>query len=74
MPHIIYQHEMVTLGTDLVVIGGDCKNCPDKSSLYIMTCQNQLCAWQEMNQRLKIGREQFVAMIIPDELVDCGKY
>ena len=63
---------MVTLDKDVVAIGG--KVYPDlQSSLYLMTCQNKVCEWQTMSQELKVGRYQFVAMLIPDELTDCGK-
>ena len=72
MPKKLYGHEMVTLEKDLVVIGGYYYGY--QSSLYLMTCQNQDCEWQTMSQELKIGRSRFVAMLIPDELADCGKY
>ena len=66
---------MVTLDKDVVAIGGYCyPNCSDyQSSLYLMTCQNKVCEWQTMSQELKVGRSNFVAMLIPDELTDCGK-
>ena len=60
---------MVTLDKDVVAIGG----ASFESSLYLMTCQNKVCEWQTMSQELKVGRYVFVAMLIPDELTDCGK-
>ena len=66
-------HEMVTLDKDVVAIGGRNKNYDHQSSLYLMTCQNKVCEWQTMSQELKVGRQLFVAMLIPDELTDCGK-
>ena len=64
---------MVTLDKDVVVLGGWVSGSGYQSSLYLMTCQNKVCEWQTMSQELKVGREDFVAMLIPDELTDCGK-
>ena len=75
MPKALYGHEMVTLEKDLVVIGGNFGSFSHSSfSLYRMTCQNHACEWQTMSQELKIGRRDFVAMLLPDELAYCGKY
>ena len=71
LPQKMWGHEMVTLDKDLVAIGGCDKDY--LSSLYLMTCQNKVCEWQIMSQTLKVGRREFVAMLIPDELADCGK-
>ena len=73
MPTKLQGHEMVTFDTDVVIIGGQSdENGPSyESSLHRLTCQNQTCEWKSMSQQLKIARDNFVAMLIPGELVDC---
>ena len=73
MPKKLRSHKMVQFDKDVVIIGGyDGNNY--QSRLYCLTCQNQDCEWKTMSQELKIARDRMVAMLIPDELVDCGKY
>ena len=71
---------MVTLDKHLVAIGGfggfkgyHTFDDDYQSPLYLMTCHNKVCGWYTMSQELNVGRRQFVAMLIPDELTDCGK-
>ena len=66
--------EMVPFDTDVVIIGGYASGVGYQSSLHRLTCQNQDCEWKTMSQHLKIARQSFVAMLIPNELVDCGKH
>ena len=73
MPKKLLNHQMVPFDKDVVIIGGGGAGTV-KSSLYRFTCQNQDCEWKSMSQKLKLARYLFVAMLIPDELVDCGKY
>ena len=63
---------MVTYGTDLVVMGG--RNCPSgyQSSFYQFSCENGIFKWEKMKPELKIPRKIFVAMTIPDYLVDAA--
>ena len=73
MPNKLSGHELVPFDKDVVIIGGrDGVNV--QYSLHRLTCQNQDCEWKTMSQQLKVARHSFVAMLIPDELVDCGKY
>ena len=76
MPNKLEDHEIVPFDKDVVIIGGwSIDSSPGRqSSLYRLTCQNQDCEWKTMSQELKIARYGMVAMLIPDELVDCGKY
>ena len=74
MPKKLVGHEIVPFDKDVVIIGGDGPYIGDEqSSLHRLTCQNQDCEWKTMSQQLKVARSSFVAMLIPDELVDCGK-
>ena len=63
MPTRITGHRMVTYGTDLVVMGGY-KYC------YQLSCQNGIFHWEKMKPELKFSNSEFVAMTIPDHLVD----
>ena len=74
MPRTLYGHGLVTLGKDLLAIGGYSPYSDNvQSSLYRMSCQNKDCLWYTLSQELKVGRKNFVTMIIPDVLTDCGK-
>ena len=71
MPNKLYGHEIVPFDKDVVIIGGY-DGSSYQSSLHRLTCQNQDCEWKTMSQQLKVARESFVAILIPDELVDCS--
>ena len=72
MPNKLSQHEIVPFDKDVVIIGGDPPGSGYSSSLHHLTCQNQDCEWKTMSQQLKVARYRFVAILIPDELVDCS--
>ena len=76
MPQKLFGHEILPFDKDVVIIGGDAiwGSGGVQSKLHRLTCQNQDCEWKTMIQELKIARVFHVAMLIPDELVDCGKY
>ena len=71
MPNKLYGHEIVPFDKDVVITGGYSTD-GIQSSLHRLTCQNQDCEWKTMSQQLKVAREWFVAILIPDELVDCS--
>ena len=71
MPNKLYGHEIVPFDKDVVIIGG-IKGGYSTSSLHCLTCQNQDCEWKTMSQQLEVARYLFVAILIPDELVDCS--
>ena len=60
---------MVNYGTDLVVMGG-LFNGSVSSSFYQLSVENGIFKWEKMKPELKIPRNDFVAMTIPDHLVD----
>ena len=61
---------MVNYGTDLVVMGGF-SNWPTYSSSFNqLSVENGTFKWEKMKPELKIPRRSFVAMTIPDHLVD----
>ena len=70
MPISLIQHGMVNYGTDLVVMGG-CSMGGFSSSFYLLFAENGIFKWGRiMKPKLQIPRDSFVAMIIPDDLVD----
>ena len=60
---------MVNFGTDLVVMGGDSNSCLS-SAFYQLSAENGKLKWEKMKPELKIARIAFVAMTIPDHLVE----
>ena len=73
MPKKLRYHEIVPFDKDVVIIGGWSDDGGGyQSSLHRLTCHNQDCEWKTMSQQLKVARDDFVAILIPDELVDCS--
>ena len=68
----LFGHEMVRFDKDVVIIGGSEVYPNYQSSLHRLTCQNQDCEWKTMSQLLKVARNEFVAMLTHDELVNCS--
>ena len=60
---------MVNFGTDLVVMGGFSKRSYS-SAFYQLSAENGKLKWEKMKPELKNPRAAFVAMTIPDHLVD----
>ena len=65
---------MVTYGTDLVVMGGRSPESGYQSSFYQFSCENGIFKWEKMKPELKIPRCGFVAMTIPDYLVEVAQH
>ena len=60
---------MVNYGTDLVVMGGD-SNWSLSPSFYQLSVENGIFKWEKMKQELKTPSAHFVAMTIPDRLLE----
>jgi hypothetical protein len=59
-------------GQGVIVIGGySTTDNAYQSSIYKLICDELGCDWSEMKQQLKIARQLFVAMLIPDTLTNC---
>jgi hypothetical protein len=43
------------------------------TSIHKLICDQLGCKWSEMEQQLKIARQRFVSMLIPDTLTNCTK-
>ena len=74
----LFAHEMVSIGYDLVVIGG-CNDWLDgqphcqsvSGSFYKLSCSNNLCKWDKLPEELKTPRGWFTAMTLPDDFIEC---
>jgi len=70
MPIPLQGYGMVNYGTDLVVMGGYVGSGNFSSSFYRLFAENGIFKWEKMKPKLLIPRVFFVAMSIPDDLVD----
>jgi hypothetical protein len=65
---------MVSSDQGVIAIGGELHGEEGQSpALYQLTCNEIECHWYQMEQQLKIARQEFVAMLIPDSLTNCTK-
>jgi hypothetical protein len=61
-------------GQGVIVIGGYSDTDYEyQYSMYKLICDQLECKWSEMEQQLKIARDDFVAMLIPNQLTNCTK-
>jgi hypothetical protein len=58
-------------GEGVILMGG--YSYEYQSSIHKLICDQLGCKWSEMEQQLKIPRELFVAMLIPNYLTNCTK-
>ena len=71
LPKLLRGHAIVSIGGDIVVIGGSDGN-DFQSALYKLECKNGDCQWTTLPQSLKFARFAMVAMAIPDDFFDCN--
>ena len=71
MPKPLSSHALVSIGGDIIVIGGVDSNYDDQSSLYKLSCNNGDCKWTTLDQKLQKPRSDMVAMVVPDDFFDC---
>ena len=63
---------MVEYGDSLLLIGGiDYDSEQVLTSILSLTCEDRICFWTELSQKLYIGRYGMVTAIIPDSMTDC---
>ena len=55
----------------LFVIGGCCLDGDIQKTLYRLKCSLRSCEWTTVNQELKIGRFNFVAIPVSESMVSC---
>ena len=51
--------------------GGDGVLAIFHQDIYELVCDKQGCSWIELKQKLQVSRDDYVAMLIPDDLVSC---
>ena len=64
---------MVSVDGTVVAIGGWSNSAWSDAIFHLICSALDECQWAEMAQRLSVARSFFVAMAIPDEMVNCQK-
>ena len=64
-----YDHSLVKLNNDLVVLGG--YNNGRQKSIFQLSCQNGTFSWTTLEQELNTCKHSFVAIVVPDNYFAC---
>ena len=72
LPQGLQEFGMVSFEDTVVAIGGYSDD-GFSNILYKLTCKEESCQWMEMSQKLKVGRRNFIAMMVPSQLTNCQK-
>jgi hypothetical protein len=56
----------------VVLIGGESQSVSNLDTLYQLPHGFQDAVWTNMEQKMKTGRRQHTAFLVPDNLVDCS--
>ena len=66
---------MVEYDDSLLLIGGSDKSDgysgESLTSILSLTCEDRICFWTELSQKLSLERYGMVAAIIPDSMTNC---
>merc|ERR1712008_11211 len=68
MPKKLYGLSAVVLSGDLYAIGGRDENSYYQTAIHRLSCSSGNCAWTTMDQELKVGRKDAIAMAVPNDL------
>ena len=72
LPIPLLSFKMVEFDGKLIAVGGfNGLSNQGSDALYKLVCSDDDCEWQEMSQKLSVGKYAFVAMMVPDELTNC---
>ena len=80
MPQKVWAHSMVMVGNSVISLGGygdvicdHIKPCYVQvyDDIYQLDCADTICFWTTLEQKLSTGRASFVAMQVPNSMVDC---
>ena len=76
MPERLFKHAMVQLGNGQAIIGGASDQMQDtdnsvKFKIHLLNCMNRNCSISTLSQELRIPREFFLAIPIPDTILEC---
>ena len=56
----------------VVLIGGRSSSYGSLDTLYQLPHGSQDAVWTKMEQKMKIGRQDHTAIMVPDNIVDCS--
>ena len=66
MPKTLAGHSILSQGNDLIVVGGSASFGGNSASIFKLTCISRKFTWKEMDVKLQIARDEFVADFIPN--------
>ena len=66
LPKALNSHSMLEINGDAFIFGGYFGSSNYNSAIYKITCSSGICSWSTLNQELKVAREYFVAIPVPD--------
>ena len=69
LPEPLYDHQMVSWDTNLVVLGGY-TGISESSALHQLECKNGDFTWQTMETKMSKAKSGFVAFQVPDTFMD----
>ena len=72
MPKGLEGHEMVSIGNDVIVIGGRDENYKYSDSIYKLSCTINICKLETLQTKLNVARAWFTAIPLPDDFIDCN--
>jgi hypothetical protein len=73
LPFQIWESQMVEdQNGGVVLIGGDSSSAGTLGTLYQLPHGGQDAVWTKMEQKMKIGRYEHTAFLVPDNFVDCS--
>ena len=66
---------MVNSGHDLIVIGGYSarfeRDAGYSNNLFKLSCNNNVCKWEILSQKMEIPRYWLVAISVPNDFITC---
>ena len=78
MPIRLFKHAMVQLGNGQAIIGGAGDQMHDtvqflyvQFKIHLLNCMNRNCSISTLSQELLVPREFFLAIPIPDTILEC---
>jgi hypothetical protein len=73
LPFVIVECQMVEdQNGGVVLIGGESKSVGTHDTLYQLPHGGQDAVWTKMEQKMKTGRNEHTAFLVPDNIVDCS--
>ena len=68
LPKALHSFSMLEIQGDAFIFGGVDTGANYNLAIYQLTCSSDICSWSTLNQALKVGRDSFVAIPVPDNL------